>query len=688
MARRLRAVALALAVAAGGGACSKRPPAPTPAAPDPIAHLRTYERERRQAAHFVQTKSQDRAFGADPYRVVSDGDRVLGILRGDDALVVLDGTSLRELRRAPTLRSPSSVTIYVGPPREPNLLPGDILVASDVEPTIAHYRDDQEIRRLEDLSVGDVRYVREIVSGPEGAIHVLEEREGRMYTLGPWQDSPSVEPMAPGPTRAVRLAHHLVTASVLGHSLTVREVDHRARALPERARDSIDGPFWSLDAIDLPTDGEALILAGGVEDHPLDRRGGFFGYVDSFIYLYRFSNGSLRRTGAINVGEHGLVVPKAVVFDLPWHPQERRLLRTDVPFRAIVTGYGSEKALRLVWRNGADAPPDVEPIAARPGISSLVALRGGLVGADPLLDEWVAFVGDDVATARVSSATDERTARERLGEALFFTSLMAPTGSSDGAKSRFTCETCHFEGYVDGRVHHTGRGEVRAATKPLVGLFNNRPYFSRALDPDLAAVAENEFRVAGAPSPVDPHFSLKLPDAPWLADLALDREAWDPAELRLSLMSFLMAWNHRINPAASTRRGFGALERAGAEAFRARCEGCHQARTASDAPASRAPFESWERAIFDGGPIVWGTDAYAKTGVEPYVHDRGARVPSLRRLYKKRPYFTNGRAPDLRFLLARARFLPDGSFLHQGPALGERLTDTEVDALAAFLELL
>ena len=27
-------------------------------------------------------------------------------------------------------------------------------------------------------------------------------------------------------------------------------------------------------------------VAGGVEDHPLDRRGGFFGYVDSFVYVY------------------------------------------------------------------------------------------------------------------------------------------------------------------------------------------------------------------------------------------------------------------------------------------------------------------------------------------------------------------------------------------------------------------
>ena len=77
-----------------------------------------------------------------------------------------------------------------------------------------------------------------------------------------------------------------------------------------------------------------------------------------------------------------------------------------------------------------------------------------------------------------------------------------------------------LRGYVDGRIHHTGRGDVRATTKPLVGLFNNRPHFSRALDPD-SGVAENEFRVAGAPSPADPHFDIDVHDVPWLAELGL-----------------------------------------------------------------------------------------------------------------------------------------------------------------------
>jgi hypothetical protein len=115
------------------------------------------------------------------------------------------------------------------------------------------------------------------------------------------------------------------------------------------------------------------------------------------------------------------------------------------------------------------------------------------------------------------------------------------------------------------------------------------------------------------------------------------------------------------------RSSFSDRERQGAALFRDRCEGCHEARLASDQPASRVPFERWESLVMAReGAIVWGKDVYVQSGVLPYVHEKGARVPSLRRLYKKRPYFTNGAADDLDDLLARARFLPSG-FQHDVP---------------------
>ena len=70
---------------------------------------------------------------------------------------------------------------------------------------------------------------------------------------------------------------------------------------------------------------------------------------------------------------------------------------------------------------------------------------------------------------------------------MFFTTAMAPWNRTRGSLSRFTCETGHFEGGVDGRVHNSGRDDVRVTTRPLFGLANDRPYF--LWDEDTSAAA-------------------------------------------------------------------------------------------------------------------------------------------------------------------------------------------------------
>jgi cytochrome c peroxidase len=156
-------------------------------------------------------------------------------------------------------------------------------------------------------------------------------------------------------------------------------------------------------------------------------------------------------------------------------------------------------------------------------------------------------------------------------------------------------------------------------------------------------------------------------------------------------MTFLMSFSHRPNPMAQARDRFRPGERRGAAVFLERCESCHEARLLSDAPESRVPFERWESLIFSRqGPIVWGKAQYEKTGVTPYVHELGARIPSLRRLYKKHPYFTNGSAPGLDDVLERARF-GSGGFWHESAdqdSAGARLSAEERADVLEFLDLL
>jgi hypothetical protein len=320
-----------------------------------------------------------------------------------------------------------------------------------------------------------------------------------------------------------------------------------------------------------------------------------------------------------------------------------------------------------------------------------VALADGIrLGADPLLDAWIVDDGREAHVVPVIGAPDApaRDVDSRLGEALFFTTLMAPWNRSRGSLSRFTCETCHFEGYVDGRIHDTGREDVHATTRPLHGLFNDAPYFSRALDPDLTAMVHNEFHVAGRRSRHDPWFALDPAGISWLGSLGVGPAPLEPETLRRALMTFLMRFAHRPNPSVIDRTAWSPEERRGAELFRDRCESCHEARLVASHPDSRVPFEQWEALVLaPAGPILWARDTYEKTGVVPYVHPAGARVPSLRRLYKKRPYFTNGSAPDLDDVLRRARRGPDG-FTHAGDQGTVLLDAPSRTSLRAFLDLL
>ena len=189
-----------------------------------------------------------------------------------------------------------------------------------------------------------------------------------------------------------------------------------------------------------------------------------------------------------------------------------------------------------------------------------------------------------------------------------------------------------------------------------------------------------------------PWFALSRADAPWLAHLGDLPEPLSPLYLRRALMTFLMDFTHPPNPARAGRDRFTALERQGAEIFRDRCEHCHRAQLLTDEPGTRVPFADWERMIFaPEGAIVWADAVYVKTGVTPYAHPDGTRVPSLRRLYRKHPYFTNGSARSLSEVLDRAAMTRN--FFHHdvrepSSAALVRLDTAEKQALLAFLDLL
>ena len=684
-----RGIAATLIICASVAAC--REPAPdrdAAAAPVAVAEphaaelaaLATLEEQRRATTDFAAVPPADQALGPDPYRIAAlpgRGGSVVGLLRGEAALVTLaaDGT---ERARIPAPRSPSGLAV------SPE---GDVLVVGDGARELAQYRarpGDGRIERVATVAV-DALGLRDVALAPDGrTAYVVEEQTGRLLAIDLQRDA--TRALHATGTREVSRCHGPIAVATAAHLVAVDcLLDHAIelhRDTGEVARIQHDGPLWSF-GLAPEANGSVLVAIGGVEDHPLEREDGGFGYIDSFVFLYRLAPGGRApvRLAAINASALGVVTPKWIA------------LRTDPAGAVTVTtaGYASASLVTLTWPTGElTAAPTLATRAIPPGTAAAaLAADGTWLAANPLLDAWVIADTGAPRVVPVASPRPARAVASRIGEALFFTTLMAPWNGTEGKASRFTCETCHFEGYVDGRVHYTGRDDVHATTRPLRGLANNRPFFSRALDHTMAVMVHAEFRVANRHNGRDPWFALTRADAPWLALIAGAPAELSPAYLREAFMTFLGDFTHRANPAAQDHARFTERERRGASVFAARCVGCHEARLVADEPRSAVPAAQWEAMVLaPAGAIVWDSDHYAKTGVVPYVHAEGARIPTLRRLGKKWPYFTNGSARSVGDVLDRFAWSAGRAYHDGAPAGAVHLDAPDKSALAAFLALL
>jgi cytochrome c peroxidase len=172
--------------------------------------------------------------------------------------------------------------------------------------------------------------------------------------------------------------------------------------------------------------------------------------------------------------------------------------------------------------------------------------------------------------------------------------------------------------------------------------------------------------------------------------------------LRRSPVAFLHDFTPRANPHViakgpdATQRRFDDGERHGAEVFRDHCASCHQPKLVGDDADTLQSFFSWERLVLsDNDPLTFSGDAKrVKTGIEPYVHEEGARPSSLRRISFKRPYFTNGTSTTLDDVVARFRFTTNAAAdtaFHAAPPSRTDLASLKPEdqrALVAFLRLL
>lgn len=623
--------------------------------------LAGYERALRALEDPRARPPSDAVLGPEPYRVVALDRGAAGILRFDRALVLLDD-ALAETARVTLDFAPTALA------RDPSR--GELWVGGEHAPYLVRF--DAGLREIGRVTIPSFDSVRDVAVHPRGSLVAIDDVSDQLAFVSP--DGEVLRRDVPAQPVALAVTDHFFAGvSVAGHAFWFGEIDdgHAPGVVTVVARDA---PLFAVAAREDASG--AFAFASGIEDAPLDRTIGAFGNVDSFVHGFDLSTGT--PTFSRNVSELGVVTPKALAV-------HGDLLR--------VVGYGSRTAIDLDARGQV-----VRSAPIWPGTSAIApAPRGGFFVANTLADAWGKTApGKDVSgdptyvAAPRGPIAARRTAASRLGEALVFTSALAPFQDASGPKSRFTCEACHFEGQTDGRTHHTGRGDVAATTKPLFGLFTNAPHFTRALDTTTTRMIFAELRVAAARGHGPAWFDLRDADAAWTGPALGVSEDTSALALRAALLAYLIDATPRPNPRARDRTAFDADERAGAAVFAQRCEGCHAARTIADDAATRVAPADWEPTIFaTPEAIVWARDGYEKTGVVPYVHDEGARPTSLRRLDLKRRYFTHGAARSLADVLDRASFGPRG-FTHDGPRPpgAEALDDDERRVLLAFLRLL
>ncbi len=642
-----------------------------------LTELRAHEAKARAGLKLESLQGADVTSGSDPYQLLALAaapGMVAGLLRGSDQLVVFDAAG-KELARGATPHAPSAIAEG----------PGALWVVSELSREIWSYPLSQGggLGTPNHHHLTMPAALRGLVNAA-GHWYASDELAGVLVRLNFSGENVEAEPIVgcKGALGVRATPHWLGVDCVLEHRIKLFRLPESGPLTKGAASQEIgsDGPFW---AFALWESEQALeVVASGVEDAPLDRTIGSFGNIDSFLYSFRVDSDGVRQTSAVNVSELGVVLPKAL-----WVETGRGDDR-----RVSFAGYATSGLVELSWTRAGLTRPRKALREVPPGTRDLVHLGEAWMIANPLLDAWVEVRdAGNVRYREEASPGHVRSPAVRLGEALFFTTLMAPKNESRGKLSRFTCETCHFEGYGDGRVHATGRGKITATTKPLLGLVGNRPYFTRALDRDLAQMVNNEFRVAGANSGSSPTFDAHLSEWPWLRQLGVRQVELSAEALREALLDFLVQFNHRPNPYLAERQadeGLTETEARGASLFAEHCASCHAPRLEAARPGTAVPVSDWPMALRRNMPLVWASAGYQDTGVEPRVHPLGGRPSSLRRLYKKAPYFTNGGAPDLAGVLTQSGYV-DGRFIHQGlPASGTRFTKVERLALEHFLRLL
>ncbi|ACY19132.1 hypothetical protein [Haliangium ochraceum] len=519
------------------------------------------------------------------------------------------------------------------------------------------------------LAYGEAPWARELPARGGFFDLVVNEELGRVYVIDGYLDALWVldlgghvlarEPVTPG-SRVLRPAgaRALLVLAANQPRLSLLPLDDEGmpgaavgHALPAPVRsahyDETTGLLWT----------------GGYRQAEVRRRHGYVENLESFLYAYALDDllaGSLAPRHAVDLAQERLVDPAAL---------------SASSGRLLVALSGSQRL--------AAVSVDPSEIFSLPSalVANVVLAHGPWVFAAGLLDERVFVYRSDGLTLDQTAALGSDAAAlagdYELGELLFYSKAMW----SDSPRNQFTCNSCHWDGLSDRRMH-PGYAESRwELARPAAGVGMLAPVFSPGQASNITTAVHGFVRA------LDERYFLDRGSRAWLGDIELtvggeQIRALSTLAVRRALLVFLA--RRPVEPGFLRAPGqpLSAQAARGAELVLRDCARCHEPTPRVGSGQALGAAEALEYLL--ERPLAWSAPRRERTGAAPYYTEAGNRVSPLTQLGRGGPFFTDGSAPTLVDLIRRSD--PTAELVHapenaQAPHYGAE----DEAAIAAFL---
>ena len=349
-----------------------------------------------------------------------------------------------------------------------------------------------------------------------------------------------------------------------------------------------------------------------------------------------------------------------------------------------VTATGSDHLIRITETAVSKTVAGMAPWA-------LCTVPTGIAVVSRLDDTVLFFDHAGVLTQRLELDSTPRLQPADLGERLFYSA-----GLWHRNRTRYTCNTCHWTGGSDGRIHPGFLERRQELTRPLFGIAAVRPIFSTAGAPSLTDATEGLIRGLDDRAWNTTHAYWYEPRRVTLKGHAGKGRMFSAREIRVALIRYLSDLPVPTPAKRQPGSDFSTEAKRGWALFRAHCASCHQPQRTMRQPSPAFPTTQTRLTLNNlaNQPAALGYPGTARTGVEPYFTKNGNRITPLIGLSRLGPFFTNGSSSTLRDVLRR--FRPNRTHVHgrstptrdsAEPTAAPRraLKAHEVEALEAFL---